>query len=617
MRPKYSILVVAFFITLMAMSSNAQAQRTLGFSNLTLDVGQATNLSITVPVASGNRYYGQWSFFQSSLNHVSGNVVDSFDVGSYPSAIAFSPSGSIAYVIIYNNSGMVENLPGSINVINISTGRILASVSANIAPYAIALNRAGTVAYVSGGNGTLTVFNAITYKVVNTIYVRNDSFAGIALNPSGSMLYVTNNTDPGVESGNQAYVPDNPSSVEVIDTNTDSVVNTIQVGTFPDSIAFNPSGSEAYVTNYYSGTVSVINTTENKVVGDIRISPPITSHIGNSTNGPIGVVFDPSAALAYVTNKNGTISVVDTLTETVVNTIDVEHNPSGLAFNPSGTMAYVTNQQNGTINMIYVHANEIVRTISVGTLPLSISFNPSGTEAYVVNYYSGNVSVIGNLQQTALTSLMPDGLTKEIMELTVKPISSNTILFGEGNTSFTRRVGLNNTIYGQWQIYGFASEDYGNAQEYANNSLLLTTPVPIVINPAPSISIKSNASQIAPGENFSLEIAISGGTGPFTVSLYNITGAKAQGNVPIIVNTNGNKTISLTAGTEEGAFSYNAIAVDMGTTSPLRINSSAVTVEVVQATAKQLQLQYVAYVVAALVVLIAAWSLIRRKRKSS
>jgi YVTN family beta-propeller protein len=65
----------------------------------------------------------------------------------------------------------------------------------------------------------------------------------------------------------------------------------------------------AYITNADSGTVSVINTATNTVVGS-----PIT--VGNL---PQGVAVTPDGSKVYVANSNdGTVSVIATATNTVV-----------------------------------------------------------------------------------------------------------------------------------------------------------------------------------------------------------------------------------------------------------------------------------------------------------
>ena len=51
------------------------------------------------------------------------------------------------------------------------------------------------------------------------------------------------------------------SFVSVINTATITVVKTVKVGSIPYGVAITPNGADAYVTNYSSNSVSVINTT--------------------------------------------------------------------------------------------------------------------------------------------------------------------------------------------------------------------------------------------------------------------------------------------------------------------------------------------------------------------
>src|ERR1700746_2045903 len=65
---------------------------------------------------------------------------------------------------------------------------------------------------------------------------------------------------------------------------------------------------------------------------------------------------------AYVTNISGTVSVIETATNTVVATIPVGIFPSGVAITPDGTRAYVANIFN-SISVIDTATNAVVVTI--------------------------------------------------------------------------------------------------------------------------------------------------------------------------------------------------------------------------------------------------------------
>ena len=56
-----------------------------------------------------------------------------------------------------------------------------------------------------------------------------------------------------------------------------------------------------------------------------------------------------AAPFAYVPNSDdGTVSVIDTATDTVVATVPVGQAPIGVAVHPAGTYAYVTNRGDGS-----------------------------------------------------------------------------------------------------------------------------------------------------------------------------------------------------------------------------------------------------------------------------
>jgi YVTN family beta-propeller protein len=134
--------------------------------------------------------------------------------------------------------------------------------------------------------------------------------------------------DP-VPSGGRSFPRARPPTAET--------TGTIAVGNRPLGVAVSPDGRRAYVSNYVSGTVSVIDTANKAVIGTITVS-------GN----PAGVAVSPDGRQAYITNDNSnTLSVVDTANNAVVGTITVGDNPVGVAVSPGGLdhYAHVLNQR--------------------------------------------------------------------------------------------------------------------------------------------------------------------------------------------------------------------------------------------------------------------------------
>ena len=103
------------------------------------------------------------------------------------------------------------------------------------------------------------------------------------------------------------------NDVSVINTATNTVVATVNVGLVPIELGASPDGAHVYVPNSGSNTVSVINTATNTVVATVNVGLL-----------PQAVAVSPDGSRAYVANVNSnTVSVINTATNTVVATVDV------------------------------------------------------------------------------------------------------------------------------------------------------------------------------------------------------------------------------------------------------------------------------------------------------
>jgi YVTN family beta-propeller protein len=157
----------------------------------------------------------------------------------------------------------------------------------------------------------------------------------------------------------------------------------------------------AYVTNAGSfgvtGTVSVIDTATNTVVATVTVG-----------TGPFGVAVTPDGKHAYVTNGGGTVSVIDTASNTVVGTpIPVGSFPDGVAVTPDGKHAYVTNELSNNVSVIDTASNTVVATVAVGSFPFGVAITPDGKHAYVTNApgkVTGTVSVIDTVATVVVGS---------------------------------------------------------------------------------------------------------------------------------------------------------------------------------------------------------------------
>src|SRR5262249_53043396 len=84
---------------------------------------------------------------------------------------------------------------------------------------------------------------------------------------------------------------------------------------------------------------------------------------------------------AYVANYGtNNVSVIDVATNTVVAAVSVGSNPESVAITPDGIFAYVTNASTDrTVMAIDIPTNTVVATIGVGLNPFALAVKPDNS----------------------------------------------------------------------------------------------------------------------------------------------------------------------------------------------------------------------------------------------
>ena len=318
---------------------------------------------------------------------------------------------------------------------------------------------------------------------------------------------------------------------------------------FPQGVSFSPSGTYAYVTNFASNNVVIINTATNTVTG------PITSGFYE----PHGVAFSPSGTYAYVTNCNTScggsgpdnVVVINTASNTVVNSITSGFEyPVGIAFSPSGTYAYVTNEGNNNVVIINTATNTVVNSITSGfNNPTGVAFSPSGTYAYVTNFRNNNVVIINVATNTvtgSITSrindpqgvaLSPSGtyayVTDQTGNLSVINTASNTVTSLINGFNFPFGVAFSPS-----GTYAYVSNNNNNNAVIINQGIGAETTnliySSIVVNPVLSaIAITPSNPIIDSGKPVILNANPSGGTTPYSYQWYSGTSSTCSSDIAI------------------------------------------------------------------------------------
>lgn len=289
-------------------------------------------------------------------------------------------------------------------------------------------------------NSTTTAVN-FTGSVAGTSYswTNNNTTIGLAASGTGNIgaftatntgtapvvatVTVTPFTGSGGSSGIFAYIPNfNTDNVSVINTATNAVVTTLTVGSNPYGVSVSPDGSRVYVTNSGSNNVSVINTVTNTVVATVAV-----------TSRPYGIAVSPDGSKVYVANYlSNVVSIINTASNTLVTNITVGSGPYGVAVSPDGSTVYVTNTNSNNVSVISTATNTVVTTVTVGSNPRGVIVSPDGSKVYVTNISSNSVSVINSatnaVDATVTVGAFPSGLT-------VSPNGSRVYVANSGSTN--------------------------------------------------------------------------------------------------------------------------------------------------------------------------------------
>jgi len=211
----------------------------------------------------------------------------------------------------------------------------------------------------------------------------------------------------------RAYVANFASnSVSVIDTSSNTLIYTIAVGNQPNGIAFTPDGTRAYVTNG-GGDVWVLATSNNAVLAKVVVG-----------GYPSGIAITPDGTRAYVTRDNAnSVWVIDTSSNTVTAKITVGTAPGGVAITPDGTRAYVTNvggvAGGGSVSVIDTSSNTVVATVSVPG-PVGVAITPDGKRAYVASP-SGPLSVIDTSSNSVVATVAVPSIEDSPFNVAITP----------------------------------------------------------------------------------------------------------------------------------------------------------------------------------------------------
>ena len=257
-----------------------------------------------------------------------------------------------------------------------------------VAPYAVALAAVmvlfaegvhAQLAYVSNErDGTITIIDTATDSVVGSIDVGSRP-RGLRLLPHRQGLYVALSRRP------DDLLASFEEKLAIISLRSRRVLRLLDVGPEPVNFSF-VVGDYAIVSNGNSDTASVVDVEGLRVITEVKVGAQ-----------PEAVATSPNGRWTYVTSEVANqVTVIDSQALHDTRTFDAGPRPKGIAFAPDGSTAYVTAEGGASVTIIDARRHEPIGSIQLreGSRPTGIVLSPDGSRAYVSNGLGGDVAVL-------------------------------------------------------------------------------------------------------------------------------------------------------------------------------------------------------------------------------
>src|SRR5215469_15067960 len=226
---------------------------------------------------------------------------------------------------------------------------------------------------------------------------------------------------------NNAYVPNNNGTLSVIDTKTDTVIDTIPGGfNHPFCATMSPNGKVVYVCSE-DNSIKVVDTATNTIAASIPL-PGAIGFIGNEGAGP-SVAFSRHGERAYVITSGGgvnsTLYTINAETNTVVSSTSFGRTfLLAIAVSPNGDNIYLATEapvlsQSGIL-VVDADGDEPNQTIALGHIIFDLALSRNGDRLYA----SDVSGLIGG--QSGVTVV--DTATNSIV--TTVPLPNNSFVTG-------------------------------------------------------------------------------------------------------------------------------------------------------------------------------------------
>jgi len=302
-------------------------------------------------------------------------VVDTIFVGKRPRGIHASPDGKSVYVALSgtpiavpkidangnpvfqrgkddddDESSHTDKAADGIGIIDVAQKKLTGKLLVGSDPEEFSLSRSGTELYISNEDvKTASVVNLSNGKVEHIIPIAQEP-EGVATSPDGKTFYVT------CEAGGEVFV---------VDTSSYKTIGHFSVPPRPRSMAFLPGAAIGFIPSESTGQLNVIDTANYKVLKTVTLPPG---------SRPMSVKTSLDGKKIYISNgRAATVSVLDSHSYELLNSIKVGTRPWGMVISPDGKYLYTANGPSNDVSVVDLKTEKEIQRLKAGESPWGIA----------------------------------------------------------------------------------------------------------------------------------------------------------------------------------------------------------------------------------------------------
>ncbi len=244
--------------------------------------------------------------------------------------------------------------------------------------------------------------------------------------------------------------------------------STLSANPDPASVVYDPVNGIAYVVNYASCNITLVNTTTEKLAGSI-----------SNISSPFAALYDPSNSNIYVAG-NLNISVIDTVTNTVtkkiacsgLTTSGTQNSISTLTFDTRNNTIFVADTDSHGVSVINGTTNTVVKNFnfnSTSAAPNGVAYDPANNTVYVVDSGLKKIYVVNATDYTQIANFSLPTST-DGGSIFYDP-SADTVLVG--SLSYFTLLVINPALNNSISVISTNSYPYDMVYDPTNNTMLI------------------------------------------------------------------------------------------------------------------------------------------------